>query len=74
MEDEDGKRIVKSGTPKDLVDILLDLAAFDLVYMQTFFLTHHLFINSVELIQILIKNMQDGLKTRFEGGDHHILR
>lgn len=74
VENEEGKKIVKSGTAKDLVDRLLDPAAFDLGFIQTLFLCHHLFIDSVELLQILIKHMQEGIKTRFEGGDHNVLR
>lgn len=74
VENEEGKKIVKSGTPKDLVDRLLDLAAFDLGFVQTFFLCHHLFIDSLELMQILTKNMQEGIKNRYEGGDHNVLR
>ena len=74
MENDDGKKLVKSGTAKDLVDRLLDPAAFDLGFLQTFFLSHHLFIDSLDLLKILIKNMQEGIKNRFEGGDHNVLR
>ena len=74
MEGKEGKKIVKSGTPKDLVDRLLDLGAFDLEFVQTFFLCHHLFIDSVQLLNTLTKAMQEGLCTKLEGADHSVLR
>lgn len=74
VDGNDGKKIVKSGTPKDLVGRLLDAGAFDLQFVQTFFLCHHLFIDSVELIHILTKAMQEGFAQKYEGKDHSVLR
>ena len=74
VEQEDGRKIVKSGTPKDLLNQLLDPLAFDLGFVQTFFLCHHLFIDSNKLLQELIKNMRDGINSRLDDGDHNVLR
>ena len=49
----DGKTLVKSGSPKKLLERLIDPNLFDISYTQTFLLTHKQFIESRELLQTL---------------------
>ena len=60
----DGKRTVKSGSVSDLVARLVDPSAFDIEFLQSFLLSHHLFMDSSSLLEMLL----DGFRVRVATG------
>ncbi len=55
---QSGKKTVKSGTLESLVDRLVDPKDYDIEFLQSFILSHQLFVSSFKLLEMLLKRFE----------------